>query len=200
MESEKNSESAKEMKPQVPLSASLPLSSTNELPLAPLRGENAAEGKNQHTHLPLSVLPLSGDYGTAECRSEVTKYKNNSFSTVINKLDKEDNLIDHSSNHHCGNKYLRLNERSTKLEDTLQQFMQDAEKLLLPSLHRLSLKDLLWINFECFQQEFQKVEKSLIIIHKKLDEDNALITPSTSESDDEDDTTEVEAMETSDSD
>ncbi|KAG2396799.1 uncharacterized protein HKW66_Vig0230740 [Vigna angularis] len=34
----------------------------------------------------------------------------------------------------------------------------------------------------------------------KLDEDNALITPSTSESDDEDDTTEVESLETSDSD
>ncbi|KOM43179.1 hypothetical protein LR48_Vigan05g078300 [Vigna angularis] len=39
-----------------------------------------------------------------------------------------------------------------------------------------------------------------VMIHKKSDEDNALITPSASESDDEDDTTEVESMETYDSD
>ncbi|KOM47905.1 hypothetical protein LR48_Vigan07g160900 [Vigna angularis] len=45
-----------------------------------------------------------------------------------------------------------------------------------------------------------KAEKSLIMIHKKSDEYNALITPSTSESDAEDDTTEDEPMETSDSD
>ncbi|KAG2405121.1 uncharacterized protein HKW66_Vig0043760 [Vigna angularis] len=45
-----------------------------------------------------------------------------------------------------------------------------------------------------------KVKKSLIMIHKKLDEDNALRTPSASESDDEDDTTEDESMNTSDSD
>ncbi|KOM25613.1 hypothetical protein LR48_Vigan125s000300 [Vigna angularis] len=44
------------------------------------------------------------------------------------------------------------------------------------------------------------VEKSLIMIHKKLDEDNALITPSASQCDDEDDTTKDESMETSDSD
>ncbi|KOM47822.1 hypothetical protein LR48_Vigan07g152600 [Vigna angularis] len=49
MESEKNSKSAKEEKPQVPLNASLPLSGTNEHLLAPLRGESAAEGKNS-TH------------------------------------------------------------------------------------------------------------------------------------------------------
>ncbi|KOM29362.1 hypothetical protein LR48_Vigan660s000100 [Vigna angularis] len=46
MESEKNSKSAKEEKPQVSLSASLPLSGTSEHPLASLRGESAAEGKN----------------------------------------------------------------------------------------------------------------------------------------------------------
>ncbi|KAG2380590.1 uncharacterized protein HKW66_Vig0248980 [Vigna angularis] len=45
-----------------------------------------------------------------------------------------------------------------------------------------------------------KVEKSLIMIYKKSDEDNALITPAASESDDEDDTIEDESMETSDSD
>ncbi|KOM51900.1 hypothetical protein LR48_Vigan09g055900 [Vigna angularis] len=49
MESEKNSKSAKEEKPQVPLNASLPLSGTHEHPLALLRGENAVEGKNS-TH------------------------------------------------------------------------------------------------------------------------------------------------------
>ncbi|KOM40741.1 hypothetical protein LR48_Vigan04g093900 [Vigna angularis] len=49
MESEKNSKSAKEEKPQVPLSAILPLSGINEHSLAPLRGESAAEGKNS-TH------------------------------------------------------------------------------------------------------------------------------------------------------
>ncbi|KOM43097.1 hypothetical protein LR48_Vigan05g070100 [Vigna angularis] len=38
----------------------LPLNGTQELTLDPLRGENAAEGKNQLTHLPLSgSLPLS---------------------------------------------------------------------------------------------------------------------------------------------
>ncbi|KAG2394536.1 uncharacterized protein HKW66_Vig0180860 [Vigna angularis] len=54
--------------------------------------------------------------------------------------------------------------------------------------------------FRMLSTRISKVEKSLIMIHKKSDEDNALITPSTSESDDEDDTTEVESMETSDSD
>ncbi|KOM51873.1 hypothetical protein LR48_Vigan09g053200 [Vigna angularis] len=56
MESEKNSKSAKEEKPQVPLSASLPLSGTNEHPLAPLRGESAAEGRIDYT-----LVSLSGD-------------------------------------------------------------------------------------------------------------------------------------------
>ncbi|KOM29422.1 hypothetical protein LR48_Vigan681s000300 [Vigna angularis] len=46
MELEKNSKSAKEEKPQVPLNASLLLSGTEEHPLAPLRGESVAEGKN----------------------------------------------------------------------------------------------------------------------------------------------------------
>ncbi|KOM43140.1 hypothetical protein LR48_Vigan05g074400 [Vigna angularis] len=45
MASEQNSKSAKEEKPQVPLSASLPLSGTQEHPLVPLRGESAAEGR-----------------------------------------------------------------------------------------------------------------------------------------------------------
>ncbi|KOM47729.1 hypothetical protein LR48_Vigan07g143300 [Vigna angularis] len=48
MESEKNSKSAKEEKPQVPLSASLPLSGTQEHPLAPLRSETAVEGRNDY--------------------------------------------------------------------------------------------------------------------------------------------------------
>ncbi|KAG2391725.1 uncharacterized protein HKW66_Vig0125140 [Vigna angularis] len=52
--------------------------------------------------------------------------------------------------------------------------------------------------FRMLSTRISKVEKSLIMIHKKSDEDNALITPSASESDDEDDTTEVESMETSD--
>ncbi|KOM25282.1 hypothetical protein LR48_Vigan86s000100 [Vigna angularis] len=53
MESEKTSKSAKEEKSQVPLNASLPLSGTNEHPLAPLRGESVAEGKNStHAHTP----------------------------------------------------------------------------------------------------------------------------------------------------
>ncbi|KOM37617.1 hypothetical protein LR48_Vigan03g099900 [Vigna angularis] len=56
MESEKNSKSAKEEKPQVPLSASLPLSGTNEHPLAPLRGESAGEGRIDY-----ALVPLSGD-------------------------------------------------------------------------------------------------------------------------------------------
>ncbi|KAG2403044.1 uncharacterized protein HKW66_Vig0246860 [Vigna angularis] len=54
--------------------------------------------------------------------------------------------------------------------------------------------------FRMLSTRISKVEKSLIMIHKKSDEDNALITPSARESDDEDDTTEVESMETSDSD
>ncbi|KAG2390038.1 uncharacterized protein HKW66_Vig0225570 [Vigna angularis] len=54
--------------------------------------------------------------------------------------------------------------------------------------------------FRMLSTRISKVEKSLIMIHRKSDEDNALITPSASESDDEDDTTEVEFMETSDSD
>ncbi|KAG2399280.1 uncharacterized protein HKW66_Vig0082380 [Vigna angularis] len=65
---------------------------------------------------------------------------------------------------------------------------------------------LTWTEFERFVVEqfrmlstrISKVEKSLIMINKKSDEDNALITPSASESDDEDDTIEVEFMETSD--
>ncbi|KOM47887.1 hypothetical protein LR48_Vigan07g159100 [Vigna angularis] len=54
--------------------------------------------------------------------------------------------------------------------------------------------------FRRLSTRISKVEKSLIMIPKKSDEDNALITPSASESDDEDDTTEDESMETSDSD
>ncbi|KOM37638.1 hypothetical protein LR48_Vigan03g102000 [Vigna angularis] len=54
--------------------------------------------------------------------------------------------------------------------------------------------------FRRLSTRISKVEKSLIMIHKKSDEDNALITPSASESDDEDDTTKDESMETSDSD
>ncbi|KOM49684.1 hypothetical protein LR48_Vigan08g051100 [Vigna angularis] len=54
--------------------------------------------------------------------------------------------------------------------------------------------------FRMLSTRISKVEKSMIIIHKKSDEHNALITPSASESDDEDDTTKVESMETSDSD
>ncbi|KOM43544.1 hypothetical protein LR48_Vigan05g114800 [Vigna angularis] len=54
--------------------------------------------------------------------------------------------------------------------------------------------------FRMLSTRISKVEKSLMMIHKKSDEDNALISPSESESDDEDDTTEVESMETSDSD
>ncbi|KOM45532.1 hypothetical protein LR48_Vigan06g083800 [Vigna angularis] len=61
MESEKNSKNAKEEKPQVPLNASLPLSGTQEHPLAPLRGESAAEGRIDYALVPLSgSLPLSG--------------------------------------------------------------------------------------------------------------------------------------------
>ena len=48
-------------KPQVPLSGSLPLSDTQEHPLAPLRGENAVEGKIDFALVALSgSLPLSG--------------------------------------------------------------------------------------------------------------------------------------------
>ncbi|KOM48264.1 hypothetical protein LR48_Vigan07g196800 [Vigna angularis] len=54
--------------------------------------------------------------------------------------------------------------------------------------------------FRMLSTRISKVEKSLIMIHKKSDEDNALITPLASESDDEDDTIEDESMETSDSD
>ncbi|KAG2399425.1 uncharacterized protein HKW66_Vig0080930 [Vigna angularis] len=53
--------------------------------------------------------------------------------------------------------------------------------------------------FRMLSTRISKVEKSLIMIHKKSNEDNALITPSASESDDEDGTTEVESMEISDS-
>ncbi|KOM34773.1 hypothetical protein LR48_Vigan02g092300 [Vigna angularis] len=61
MDSEKNSKNAKEEKPQVLLSASLPLSGTQEHTLAPLRGENAAEGRFDFALVPLSCsLPLSG--------------------------------------------------------------------------------------------------------------------------------------------
>ncbi|KOM28351.1 hypothetical protein LR48_Vigan530s000300 [Vigna angularis] len=49
MESEKNSKTAKEEKPQLPLNASLPLSGTQEHPLAPLRGESTAEGRIDYT-------------------------------------------------------------------------------------------------------------------------------------------------------
>ncbi|KOM29066.1 hypothetical protein LR48_Vigan632s000100 [Vigna angularis] len=62
MESEKNSKSAKEEKLQVPLSASLPLSGTQEHPLAPLRGESATKGRIDYALVPLSgSLSLSGD-------------------------------------------------------------------------------------------------------------------------------------------
>ncbi|KOM48169.1 hypothetical protein LR48_Vigan07g187300 [Vigna angularis] len=53
--------------------------------------------------------------------------------------------------------------------------------------------------FRRLSTRISKVEKSLIMIHKKLDEDNALVTASASQSDDEDDTTEDESMETSNS-
>ncbi|KOM56027.1 hypothetical protein LR48_Vigan10g191900 [Vigna angularis] len=63
MESEKNSKSAKEEKSQVPLSASLPLSGTQEHSLAPLKGESVAEGRFDHALVPLSgSLPLSGGF------------------------------------------------------------------------------------------------------------------------------------------
>ncbi|KOM43231.1 hypothetical protein LR48_Vigan05g083500 [Vigna angularis] len=63
MESEKNSKSAKEEKPQVPLSASLPLSGTQQHPLAPLRGESTAEGRIDYALVPLSggFVSLAGD-------------------------------------------------------------------------------------------------------------------------------------------
>ncbi|KOM26757.1 hypothetical protein LR48_Vigan312s001800 [Vigna angularis] len=62
MESEKNSKSAKEEKLHVPLNASLPLSGTQEHPLAPLRGESAVEGRIHYALVPLSgSLLLSGD-------------------------------------------------------------------------------------------------------------------------------------------
>ncbi|KOM25299.1 hypothetical protein LR48_Vigan86s001800 [Vigna angularis] len=54
--------------------------------------------------------------------------------------------------------------------------------------------------FRRLSTRISKVEKSLIMIHNKLDEYNALITPSASQSDDEDDTIEDESMETSNSD
>ncbi|KAG2372022.1 hypothetical protein LR48_Vigan05g106200 [Vigna angularis] len=54
--------------------------------------------------------------------------------------------------------------------------------------------------FRRLSTRISKVEKSLIMIHKKLDEDNALKTPSASESNDDDDTTKDEFVETSDSD
>ncbi|KAG2389642.1 uncharacterized protein HKW66_Vig0177150 [Vigna angularis] len=53
--------------------------------------------------------------------------------------------------------------------------------------------------FRRLSTRISKVQKSLIMIRKKLDEDTALITPSASESDDEDDTPEDEIVETSDS-
>ncbi|KAG2394781.1 uncharacterized protein HKW66_Vig0078440 [Vigna angularis] len=53
--------------------------------------------------------------------------------------------------------------------------------------------------FRRLSTRISKVKKCVIMIHKKLDEDNALRTPSASESNDEDDTTEDESMETSDS-
>ncbi|KOM25235.1 hypothetical protein LR48_Vigan62s001200 [Vigna angularis] len=61
MASEKNSKSAKEEKPQVPLNVSLPLSGTQEHPLVSLRGESAAKGRIDYALVPLSgSLPLSG--------------------------------------------------------------------------------------------------------------------------------------------
>ncbi|KOM24880.1 hypothetical protein LR48_Vigan10s000900 [Vigna angularis] len=54
--------------------------------------------------------------------------------------------------------------------------------------------------FRRLSTRISKVERSLIMIHKISDEDNALITPSISDSDDEDDTTKDESMETSNSD
>ncbi|KAG2397234.1 uncharacterized protein HKW66_Vig0145300 [Vigna angularis] len=54
--------------------------------------------------------------------------------------------------------------------------------------------------FRRLSTRISKVEKSLIMIHKKSNEDNALITPSASESNDEDDTIEDESMVTFDSD
>ncbi|KOM43570.1 hypothetical protein LR48_Vigan05g117500 [Vigna angularis] len=62
MESEKNSKTANEEKPQVPLNTSLPLSGTQEHPLAPLTGESAAEERIDYALVPLSgSLALSGD-------------------------------------------------------------------------------------------------------------------------------------------
>ncbi|KOM47633.1 hypothetical protein LR48_Vigan07g133700 [Vigna angularis] len=65
MESERNSKSSKEEKPQVPLSASLPLSDTKEHPLAPLRGESAAEGRIDYALVPLNggILGLGEVHG-----------------------------------------------------------------------------------------------------------------------------------------
>ncbi|KOM57894.1 hypothetical protein LR48_Vigan11g092700 [Vigna angularis] len=85
--------------------------------------------------------------------------------------------------------YLRSPARLKDVDKTPSTFTPqiEFERFVVDQVQRLSTR-------------ISKVEKSLIMIYKKSDEDNALITPAASESDDEDDTIEDESMETSDSD
>ncbi|KAG2396911.1 uncharacterized protein HKW66_Vig0231870 [Vigna angularis] len=76
---------------------------------------------------------------------------------------------------------------------------KDVEETLSTFTLHTKFKRFVVDQFRWLSTRISKVEKSLIMIHKKSDEDNALITPSASQSDDEDDTTKDESMETSDS-
>ncbi|KOM47765.1 hypothetical protein LR48_Vigan07g146900 [Vigna angularis] len=84
--------------------------------------------------------------------------------------------------------YLRSPTRLKDVDKTPSTFtpQTEFERYVVDQFRRLSTR-------------ISKVQKSLIMIRKKLDEDTALITPSASESDDEDDTPEDEIVETSDS-
>ncbi|KOM50282.1 hypothetical protein LR48_Vigan08g110900 [Vigna angularis] len=86
-------------------------------------------------------------------------------------------------------KYLRSPTRLKDVNETPSTFtpQTEFERFVVDQFRRLSTR-------------ISKVEKSLIMIHKKSNEDNALITPSASESNDEDDTIEDESMVTFDSD
>ncbi|KOM55811.1 hypothetical protein LR48_Vigan10g170300 [Vigna angularis] len=89
-------------------------------------------------------------------------------------------------------------ERNSELNQWTNKKKIYKEYLTSPTRLKTEFERFVMDQFRRLSTRISKVEKSLIMIHKKSDEDNALITPSASESDDEDDTIEDESMETSD--
>ncbi|KOM26388.1 hypothetical protein LR48_Vigan263s001100 [Vigna angularis] len=144
MESEKNSKSAKEEKPQVPLNASLPLSGTNEHPLAPLRGESAVEGRIDYALVLLSdSLPLSGGiFGLRptflmQFGQEFNYMGTQFYQSNLNHWWEPHSSMDQSQFWQAAGQIENqpqqqwqqqpsLSERRPTLKDTLQQFLQES--------------------------------------------------------------------------